>query len=348
MTTLTEAAYYARNIIKYGGVGLIALIVGQWGISSAIRAYNLAHPPYYPPTMTYGKLPQIVFPEKTNSSVSFSLQLPNDGFPKMSDQAKVYLVYQPVDSLLALEDGTKTAKSLGFDGQPTETKTGVYQWTNGVTNQTLTINVLDGSFHIKYPYENDQLLQNPDVMPTNSAAIAMAQSFLQQANKLAPDLKDGEAKVSYYKISYTGLKPAASLSESNIIKVDIFRKATDDGIKILPSDPTSASVSFLISGSTVESKKIVEVNYSYAPIDRQSYSTYPIKTPQQAWSEVQSGNYWTAEAAAGNSTVIRKIYIAYFEPATLTNYMQPIYVFEGDGNFVGYVPAVNSSEILQK
>jgi len=44
---------------------------------------------------------------------------------------------------------------------------------------------------------------------------------------------------------------------------------------------------------------------------------------------------------AGQVT-IRNIYLAYFEPVTLTNYLQPIFVFEGDNNFVAYVPAIST------
>ena len=344
MASLTQTAYVTRNLIKYGGAGIIALIVLQWGISTAITAYLKAHPPYVPPTVRYGKISKIVFPTKETKSITFTKELPNDAFPKVSDQAKVYVVYRPVNSLLALDEDTKTAVALGFTSQGVETNTGIYQWTNQLTSQVLTINVLDGSFEMKYPYENDQLLQNPEKMPSNQEAISLAKNYLQQANKLSTDLEQGEIKVSYWTIGFGGLKSVTSLSEANAIRVDMFRQSTDDGFKILPSDPKKASVSFLISGATVESKKIIQANYQYAPIDRQSYSTYPIKTPEEAWTDFQKGMYWPAQGGTQNTT-IRKIYLAYFEPATLTNFMQPIYVFEGDNDFVGYLPAVADSMI---
>ncbi|MCL4384502.1 hypothetical protein M1116_03540 [Patescibacteria group bacterium] len=344
MASLTVTGYWARNIIKFGGVGLILLIVLQWGVSTAIAAYLKAHPPYVPPTVRYGKLPKIVFPSKDTPKVQLSLELPNDSFPKYSDQAKVYVVYKPVNTLTALDDGYVTAKSLGFTDQAIETKTGVYQWTNASNNLTFTMNVLDGSFLFKYPFEKDQLLQNPDHMPTNAEATNAAKTFLQRANKLSPDLDDGTYKFSYLKIGFSGLTAADSLSDADLVKVDIFRKATDDGMAIMPADPKTASVSFLISGSAVETKRIVQVNYSYSPIDRQSFSTYPIVTPQQAWADVQNGMYFLAQGDT-TSTTVRKIYLAYFEPATLTNFMQPIYVFEGDNNFVAYLPAVADSMV---
>lgn len=108
----------------------------------------------------------------------------------------------------------------------------------------------------------------------------------------------------------------------------------------MTSEVNSAPVSVLLSNSTVEGKRVVEVNYKYVNIDRQSFETYPIKTVNEAVAELKRGNYWPAVDSQNSRVAIRNIYLAYFEPITLTNYMQPIFVFEGDGGFVAYVAAI--------
>jgi hypothetical protein len=241
---------------------------------------------------------------------------------------------------LALDQDTVTAGDLGFNSKPSEVKYGVYEFKNDSLNQTLTMNVLDGSFNLKYPYESDQLLLNPEKMPTKEEAITIAKGYLSGANKYPTDLSEGEKKVSYWKISFDGLKSVSSLSEANIIRVDFFRTNIADNLKIVSGDVNSASVSVLVTGSQLEGKKIVEVNYKYTQIDREIFSTYPIKTPEQAWTDLNAGNYWPASDVETKDVTIRQMYLAYFEPISLTNYLQPIYVFEGDGNFVGYVSAV--------
>jgi hypothetical protein len=35
-------AYVSRRVIKYGGVGLILLMVGWWGLVAAVGAYQAA------------------------------------------------------------------------------------------------------------------------------------------------------------------------------------------------------------------------------------------------------------------------------------------------------------------
>jgi hypothetical protein len=62
-------------------------------------------------------------------------------------------------------------------------------------------------------------------------------------------------------------------------------------------------------------------------------------------SDLKSGNYWTAKDITDSNVTIRKMYLAYYEPTTLTNYLQPIFVFEGDNNFVAYVSAVTSKYV---
>jgi hypothetical protein len=104
-------------------------------------------------------------------------------------------------------------------------------------------------------------------------------------------------------------------------------------------------VSVLVSGSQLEGKRIVEVNYKYANIDREMYSTYPIKTTEEAWNELKAGNYWPASDVNGIDVAINNVYLAYFEPVSLTNYLQPIYVFEGNQDFVAYVPAITDKYI---
>lgn len=343
--SLTYTAYTSRKLIKWGGIFVVGFTLTYMLASVAIAAYKIAHPPYIPPDIKYGILPKTVFPEKTFLKKNFTQQLANDTFPKFADQAKVYIITRPDNTFLALEQDKNTAKALGFKSDPTQIKDGVYEFKNTTLNQTLTMNVLEGSFQMAYPYQSDQMLLNPTKMPTKEEAVNLAKDYLSGAGKLPDDLGGGENKISYWKIGNEGLKSVSSLSEANIVKVDFFRKTIGSDLKVMSAAVNSSSVSVLVSGSTVEGKQIVEVNYKYASIDRELYSTYPIKTVEEAWSDLVAGNYWPAVDTSGNNVAIRNVYLAYFEPVSLTNYLQPIFVFEGDQNFVAYVPAVTDKYI---
>lgn len=339
--SLTQVAYTSRNLIKFGGIGVVALILLWTTVTTGYRIYRSRHPIYYAPTVKYGVLPKIVFPDKEKTTKNFTFELPDDTVPSFNDQAKVYIIYRPNTTFLALQEDTETAKSFGFADNPVEIKTGIYEFKDTTNNKTLTVNVLDGDFKITYPYASDQMLLTETSVPNKSNAIEIASNFLSKGNKLTDDLKDGEKNVSYWKIDSGTLKSVSSQSEANAIRVDFYRKDFDD-LSLVSSNFGQASISVLISGSTVEAKKIIEVNFKDINIDRESYSTYPIKTGEEAINDLKSGNYWTTRDIADANVVIRKMYLAYYEPTTLTNYLQPIFVFEGDNNFVAYVSAVST------
>src|SRR5262249_36531699 len=113
----------------------------------------------------------------------------------------------------------------------------------------------------------------------------------------------------------------------------------------LTADPNQSNVWFIDSGSQEQGKKIIAGEYHYLPVDSEKSATYPIKTAQQALDELNGGGGYIA--AVGNNPdgniTVRKIYLAYFDPATIGNFYQPIVVFEGDNGFFAYVPAVASS-----
>ncbi len=338
MASLTLTAYHSRRLIKYGGSSILAFTFLYIGVVWAVKAWIAAHPPHVEPNIRYGILNKIVFPEKQFEKKSFAFELPNDALPKFDDQSRVYFIARPDTAFLALEQDKKTAKDLEFSSEPTQLAYGVYEFIKG--DLKLTMNVLEGSFRLTYPYESDQILLTPGKVPDKEESASKAKSYLGGAGKFPQDLKEGSYKVSYWKIGYDGLTAATSQSEANVARIDFYRKNLEGDFKIVNTDTNSASVSVLVSGSTVKNKEIVEVNYRYAPIDRESFGTYPIKTVEEAINDMKVGNYWPAYDTVGNSTTIRKIYLAFFEPINLTNYMQPVFVFEGDNNFVAYVPAI--------
>lgn len=342
--SLTTTAHVSRKLIKYGGGMIVFVGFGMVILLGAIKAYRAAHPPYVPPTVRYGRLPKIVFPEKKFETKNLTLQLPNEVFPKFKDQAKVYIIYQPIKDFLALEYYTKVASSLGFKDKAQEVGVGVYEFKDN-SNRVLTINVLNGNFRLSYPYQNDQMLLNPEKVPNKEEAISMAKSFLTSGERFGKDLEEGEKKVSYWKIEYDGLKSVPSQSEANVARVDFFRKNFENGTKIVSAETNRAAISVLVSGATVAGKQIIEVDYKYANVDRESFETYPIKTVEKAWEEMKAGKYWPAFDSIKAEVIIRKVNLGYFEPVVATNILQPVFVFEGDNGFIAYVPAVTDEWI---
>ena len=69
--------------------------------------------------------------------------------------------------------------------------------------------------------------------------------------------------------------------------------------------------------------------------------SYPLITGDEAWNKLVSGQGYIANPPkTGSQAVIRRVTLAYLDLYLPSGYIQPVYVFEGDEDFVAYVPAI--------
>lgn len=351
MATLTETTYYARRIIAIGGVLLVGFFVFKISFRLAKNIWLKLRPtPPPPPTMAFGKLPKIKFPEKLTEEgstgeptpkLTFRLETIEGGLPSLPEIGKVYFVPIGKPHLLALERAVERLRKMGFVAQPQALDKTTYRWTTKDSPPTtLEMNIYTGKFHLRYPYETDQELLISKTLPSNEQAKKESLDFLKENKLLTGELEQGETQISYWDLSSSGLVPVVSLSEAKFVRIGWYRANLDE-LKILPANPKESLVSFLLSGSQKSNKKIVEIKYTHFPVEKESFATYPLKPIATAWQEMQSEGY-IAHLGQNESgqIVIRRISLAYYDPADSQTYLQPIYVFEGDRNFFGYVTAI--------
>ena len=101
---------------------------------------------------------------------------------------------------------------------------------------------------------------------------------------------------------------------------------------------------FIYSGNSDKSKKLVEATLDHYPVEYESVETYPIISSAEAWEILEAGKGFVAYIDAGvTQAVVRKVFLAYYDSETPQHYLQPIYVFQGDNNFYGYVPAIRTA-----
>jgi len=345
MATLTETAYWTRKTIKFGVVALFLISILKITFSIGKNIWRKSHPPPPPPpTVSFGKLPKIVFPEEKLSigkeKISFKLETIQGGLPKLPEIGRVY--FRPIKSpnLLSLDRAKSLAQKMGFQKEPEKKDENTYLW-NNENSLFLEIEINNLNFHLFYDFKNDQEILTSKNLPTNQQAAQETKNFLVANNLLPEDLANGTAEFEYFRFENGQLVPVVSLSEADFIKVNLFRANLDDW-RILPPNPKKSPISFLFSGSRTPGKRIVEINYTYFPIEKEAFATYPLKPVPQAWNELQQGKGYIANFGQNESgqIIIRRVYLAYYDSDSPQHYLQPIYVFEGDQNFFAYVPAV--------
>jgi len=346
MTNLTRIAIVARKAIRYTIFAIIFLIVGKIVLDAGIAIYKKAFPAApAAPTVKFGKLTKVPFPENgSKAKLTYILETPEGGLPtNIPTQSKVFFMPKSSPNLLSLDAAKTTAQALGFGTNPQQLSETMYLFNNPNAPVALQMNIVTGTFSISYNLAQDKSpIDNKP--PIGEVAASEFRSILSSANELPADLT-GQANSNYLKLSNGQLVTALSLSESDIVKVNLFRKNYDN-LPSVTGIPDQANVWAMISGSGNRNQKIIAAEYHYYTVDESQYSTYPIKTPAQAFSELQANGAYIAAIGLnkdGDSIKIRRMYIAYFDPGSVSEFYQPIYVFEGDNGFTAYLPAVSAN-----
>lgn len=349
MASLTETAYYTRKVLKYGTISLLVFLILRLIFSLSVGYWKKTHPAPPPaPTACFGKIPAIKFPDKgTNPPFYPRLETIENKLPQYANVANVYFMPRQTINLFSQERSRTWAKQLGFSGEPEKTDEYNYFYkTEGLPYTSLKTNIITKNFSLFYDYQNDFTLAGTKNAPGENQAISEAKNFLQKAESLSADLAVGTQKVLFFKFSPPNLErvdPALASVEADFALVNFYRKNLED-LKIVSPDPLKSLVSVLISGSPEKQKRIIEVNFTHFPIDESHVCSYPLKTTDQAWQELKNNQAFLANFGQNydGQVVIRNIYLAYFDPPEETNYLQPVFVFEGDRDFVAYVPALTN------
>jgi hypothetical protein len=318
-------------------------------LTAGISIYKKINPPApAAATVKFGKLTKIPFPtSSTSPKLTFTLETASGSFPTMSTQAKVYFMPKVSSNLLSLDTAKTEATALGFNStNPTQESDSLYKFKNSTYPSAMEINIITGAFSISYDLTSDRtpISNRP---PVSEVAASEFRSVLSGANVMPSDLT-GPVIQSYLKLSGGKLQSVLALSEADLVKVSLFRKSYDN-LPSVTADPTQSNVWAIVSGGQTKDQQIIAAQYHYYSVDETQYSTYPIITPQQAFSELQAGQAYIASMGQykdGDSLKIRNIYLAYFDPDSTADYYQPVYVFDSGetdstNSFIGYIPAVS-------
>lgn len=345
MTSLTQIAITARKAIRYSLYFIVFLTLGKILLDISIKVYLRIFPPPPPaPTVKFGKLTKIPFPSNPSTAkLTYTLETADGGFPKLPNQAKVYFMPKINPNLLSLDVAKEEAIAMGFDGNVVQVSDTVYKFKSKDFPSTLEMNIVTGVFSISYDLNADRT-PIVNIPPFPEVGAANFRSFLSGANILPGDLT-GNTGHDFLKLSAGKFVSALSLSESNAVKINLYRKDYDN-LPSMTGNPNEANVWAIMTGAQEKHQQIIAAEFHYYPVDESQFSTYPIKTPEVAFSELQNGQAFIASLGLnkdGDSLKIRKVYLAYFDPEVESDFFEPIYVFEGDKGFVAYNPAVTSA-----
>lgn len=339
MISLHKTTEEVKIIAKWGSIALVCLIVLIFliRIGANLKEYFFPTPPP-PPTVSFGKIPEIVFPEKnaTDKSLVYSLNTDTGKLPVLPDRATIFKIIQDQPNLLALKRAQERLSKIGFVTKGTPISSIMYQW--GESSGRIIVNILSFNFNFSLNYLNDPHVISANKLPDENGAIEKATSFLSNLNAFPSDIDTAKTKTSLFTIQNNSLFPATSLSSARIIKVDFFQKDMNNLPIFYPYPPTS-TINLLVGGGEFQSK-VVEANIFHQNISDTS-ATYPIKTADEAFTNLKEEKAYIASYYGNTGEIsIKNIYLGYYMSDKTQNYLMPIVIFEGGDGFFAYVSAV--------
>jgi hypothetical protein len=349
MGTLTEVSSIARNVIKWGTVSLIIMALIPGSISMLKRIYLMLNPPPPPaPTCRYGKLPSLKYPEvPATASPEYKLETVSGTFPSLPNVAKVYLVGVNKARLLVLQRMQQMAEQTGLRDTPTQLDDRTYRFTYPGLPIDMIFDVITEGFAYKYDWTVDNAVYTTFNVPIGEGAVAEAKRFLDRLGSMPSDLANGTNKVIYLAATSSAMVPAISPYDANFARVDLFRAdrtetvpgvAQPQQMRVVTSGGDTSPVNVIIAGAAGPGR-VVQANYYYSSVLADDSSTYPLIPVQTAWTDLVNGRGFIAKHAPGDKVTVRWISLGYFESNEQQPFLQPVYIFEGDQGFMGYVQA---------
>ncbi len=345
MASLGETAIVARKAIKYGGIGLVVLIVGRVILSAGISYWKVLHPaPPPPPDVKFGKLSKIEFPQQTTPpQFTYTLETPTGGLPSsLPGQFKVFFMPIRTASLLAYDSAKAIANKLDFIQDPKKLSETDYRWdTTAPVPSSLTMNIITGAFTLDRHWQSDPSYLVPTIYYSDPQAVDRIYNLLSTVDLLPDDIKDGADTIQYLKGDKGQIVPAVSLSQADFIQINLYRKPVDSVPVVNPST-TKGLISGILALQREDNRQFVNLSYNYFPVDLERSAVYPLIGVAEAWQRLQKGQGFIAGVKDNTTNVtITDVSLAYYDADTPQQFLQPVYVFKGDPDFAAYVPAVS-------
>lgn len=347
MPTLHTVTEKTKEVAKWGALGLFGLValffVFRFGF--AAKEYFFPTPPP-PPTVSFGKLPQLSFPKNAaEKKLVFILNTVSGTLPTLPDRARVYPMQKPQPNLLNLKRAEERALAVGFPKKTEALSDTRYIWTETQPPlRKLIFDTVSFNFSISSNYlTNPDFILKNNVSPDAASAKTAATSFLTKLSLFPEDVDVAKTKTTLLAIQNQSLEQASSPSTAHLVRIDFFQKDVNNLPIYYPRPPQSTMYMILAGGRFDE--EVIEAKFDHFAI-KDSSATYPIKTAEVAFKQLQEQKAYIASYFGEENTVrLKNVSLGYYMSETETEYLMPIVIFEGENGFFAYVSAITDEWI---
>ncbi|NTU46840.1 hypothetical protein HGA88_04415 [Candidatus Roizmanbacteria bacterium] len=347
--TLTELSYYSRRMAPLVGIFVVAFIFIyiflQLTITSLLnsRTVSIVYNPLF------GKLKTPYINVASNSSqLSYVLDTV-EGEPITATQAaKVYFLPPKTANFAFREKIYLMAKTFGFDTEVVKHKLSGTEASFSDAVQKLTIDVTNFNFTYEYGFKTDDPIFTNTRIPTETEIQTKATDFLNSVGTYPPELAQGKLNIIYlkYDLSTNSMTVVTKPQDANVVEVDMYRPNIDDVPIVSPKFFNSQN--YIVMGFNDSGFKILRAQVRFFEKSDTQMGLYPVKTGEMAWNQLKNGQAILVSVPPNIPSIsIKKMFLGYLDPDIYQQYLQPVYVFIGDNNFVAYVPAISDQYLTE-
>lgn len=346
MLTLNKTALEIKGLSKllgiFVGVSVAIFLLIELGL---FIKEKVAPTPPPAPTVTFGKLSPVNFPPSaTGRKLTYSLDTVTGSLPTFQDRERVYKMETVKPDLLALDKTQAKVSRIGFTSNGIALSEDTYQWTDqSPLSKQLIMNIFSYNFTLSSSFLSSPLSDSPSNLGNQNDALNATQTFLLNMSILPKDLDLIKTKSFLFSMKDNALIPATSISNANVLRVDFFQSDKNRLPIYYPKTATSTMTLFV---ENIQNQlQIVDGHFFHQNISNQ-FSTYPLKTADQAFSELKEQKAYIASYSGNNNNVsIKNVFLAYYMEDSPQDYLLPIIIFEGDNGFFAYVSAITDEWI---
>ncbi len=282
------------------------------------------------PEQKFGSLPDLNFPPSSvsSSNYSYTLDTATGDYPDLPKIGKVYFIPQAGLSLLAPEKSKELATKLKFTQGPQILSPTSYQFTDD-KNGILLIDLPTANFK----YQRNEASPSAELFFANNEEFILAdfKSYLERVDLLPTDLKEGTTQIKFNQNN-----PA----RSNELNISLLPTPIEEVPIVTPTNQGLVKLkAYAVDSQSNAENGYATLEYTYWPVDLSTVSTYPLKSPADAFNDLKSGKGFVVKESVNPQVSVTDIYLGYYESSDYAPYLQPVYVFEGQ-EFKAYVPAV--------
>lgn len=316
---------------------MVVVMVGTLSAMSYFQSVKDNTPiPTPTPSATFGTLPEIVFPDSASRPKSFELELIEGRPPEATHSAPIYLVPDKKPTLFSKRQAVTFGKKVGFLEEPVETSATILDFSDPGTNSRLTVNIATNNFYMRKYFPDTTVFQIPTITDQNTL-VNHARGYFREL-RLWNDSFTGSA-VSYYSFDGTNLFKLPDARGAILARVDFFIPSVGPYPAVSPK-LTSSDIYIVFTADRSDIREVVEASFQYFPADTNISATYPTISGQEAFDALIAGKGYIATSNTSQA-VVRKVYLAYYQPSEHQDFLQLVWVFEGDDGFVAMVPATD-------